>query len=98
MMTRDPNRLAMIIRDRELTLRRLAKALADSKEDERGDAFIINRFIKHHKEQLKLLQDEFRQIMKDSKAIEQQRQLQAAKIEQAEVDALRNSLTLWSNQ
>lgn len=95
MLTRDPNRLIVIIRDNEVTLRRLKKALDDSKQDNQGDAFIINRFVKKQEAWIKTLHEDWAELVKEKKELDRIRQLQYAKIEQAEVDALRSSLRLY---
>lgn len=96
MVTRDPNRLIVIIRDREIMLGRLRKALEQSKADGRGDAFKLNRFVKHHEEKLKELRADFSVLVKEHKELKQLRQANHAKIEQAEVDRLRSAVALWS--
>lgn len=95
MLTRDPNRLLIIIKDNQVTLNRLRKALQDAKQDNAGDAFKINRFVKKQEAWVNELMDDWKILVQEKKDLDRIRQLQYAKLEQAEVDALRSSLQLY---
>jgi arginine deiminase len=93
MLTNDPNRLLVIIRDRHIMVSRLEAALAEAKRDNAGDAFILSRFIKHHKEQLKELEAKMRGIHAEYHARKKQEMISH---EAEQVAILRMQVRHWS--
>lgn len=92
MITNDPNRLLVIIRDRHIMVRRLEAALKEAKVDNRGDAFKINRFIKYHKDLLVQLEQDMRNLTSEDYA---HRKLEAIRVEKEQVAILRQQLQHW---
>jgi hypothetical protein len=97
MMTNDPNRLLMIIKDRHVLVDRLGKALIESKSDNAGDAFKINAVLKLQKERLSELEKHLRSLIADRKMLDAIHAKNAAKHEIAEIARLRIQINAWEN-
>jgi len=95
MMTTDPNRLLMIIKDRHVLVDRLGKALKAAKADNAGDAFKINAVLKLQQEKLKELETHLRSLIADRRMLDAIHLKNAAKNEEAEVARLRLQINAW---
>jgi hypothetical protein len=95
MLTSDPNRLLMIIKERHILVDRLGKALAEAKGDNAGDAFKINAILKLQKERLKELEDHLRSLIADRKMLDAIHAKDRAKNELAEIARLRIQINAW---
>jgi len=89
---RDPNRLMMILKERHINLNRLKIALKESKADNAGDCFKLNRLIKFHEDGIKQLEQE----LKESIQVQERKYANAAKdaAEEDRMAAVRIRLTL----
>jgi hypothetical protein len=95
MMTTDPNRLLMIIKDRHVLVDRLKKLLVISKGDNAGDCFKINRMLKHQQQGLKELEQYLHVLIAQRKGHEAVMARERIKAEELEIVRLRLQLDQW---
>lgn len=97
-MSDNPARLLKIIKDRHVLVDRLKKALVLAKGDNVGDAFKLNRLIKHQQEQLQVLEGRLKSVLKENSEMEVVRQSAVLQEEQQQVLRLRREARYWTFQ
>lgn len=82
----------MIIRDRHEMIERLKRAIKQSKQDNAGDIFKLNRLLKTHVERVKILEDDLKNAIHVKNNVVQSAQ---KKFDDAEIARLRVTVAQW---
>lgn len=82
----------MIIRDRHQMIDRLKKAIEQSKKDNAGDIFKLNRLLKTHLERVKVLEDDLKSALHVKTNLVHAAQQQ---FDEAEIARLRITVSQW---
>jgi hypothetical protein len=95
MLTNDPNRLLMIIKDRHILISRYEAAVILAKEDNAGDVFKLNQLLMHHKSECKILEDHLKVIISERKQLDTIHLKNKKKEEELAAIRLRVEVSLW---
>ena len=95
MMTTDPHRLSVVIRDRKKLIQQLAVLLIRSKKDNAGDIFKINRLYKHHNKLLAEMETYFNKLVQENIDMNEVKRREFIRAQALEIDRLRIEINQW---